>query len=97
MIELPTVADYHREGDEISPVKRYYIANYLSVGNMFDTLEEAVEKTESLMKRNPFDVEPRFILEIKRVCKNKPAAETYIETFNMDEYSKQLENKQDGI
>lgn len=93
-----TINDWNT--DEEVPVKQFIVDNYIRRGkdHLFSTEEEALEYINKRIQKSPFETDPYFVLEVKQMVRSVPVAETAIQTINMKEYTKQLEEtKEDGI
>lgn len=93
---LMTIED---EFDNPVPLKRFRFCTYLSGSEKAtaDTLEEAEKFAMDYMEKNPWSNGEVYLIEIRKVYKSVPEHGVAIRSVDVQEYQKQLENKQDGI
>ena len=91
LVEVEALLD-----EETKKIKQYVVWDYYRAGSKdgFDVLEEARDELLKRMKKNPFDTNKRYIVEIKEVFQNWPKAE--VETRILD-VTKYIEDEQKRI
>ena len=102
ILDTLTEIEDEYEDDSYHPIRKFTVMNYLgnNKNNMFDTIEEAEEKIRKDIKRSPFSTNNRYIVEIRKVMRSAPVAETVVQELDVGQYleekeQKRLENEED--